>query len=69
MAQLIDVLYRLSDADVKAIAEVLELALENSCSCGESNGKGYLEHDSEHCHVHHHREALKRVAKIIDKAI
>lgn len=58
----------LTAADLAALARVLNMAIDNSCSCQDSDGKGYEGHDSNYCHVHSRRADLKRVASIIAKA-
>lgn len=54
----------------EALDEVLDMAIENSCSCGDeeySDRKGYQGHATD-CHVHRHRAALKRVAAMLAPA-
>lgn len=57
----------LTEADVRAMSSVWNIAVESSCSCGDTEGKGYLFHDKG-CHVHIFRKDLERVAKLIDNA-
>ncbi len=51
----------------KTLDSVLQMAVENSCCCGDVvDGRGYLGHDTG-CYVHQYRKQLKRVEEFIDE--
>lgn len=58
----------LTPEDVRALEIVLDAAITNSCQCADSDGKGFLGHDSKSCWVHQSRAILRRVDRIIVKA-
>lgn len=54
-------------ADLVALKCILDMAMENSCSCVESDDAGgYLRHDKG-CYVHIMRKYLRQVRRLIDR--
>jgi hypothetical protein len=60
---------KLTDNQRMSLEMVLDMAIENSCSCGDeerNDHKGYLDHDTD-CWVNRERKYLKTIQKMLDK--